>query len=66
MSKQWCKNVAEMLLFNWLMMMRLVSATVHGDVVIDNGIGVLSETVRQNCSNDVVQVLITRKKIRHE
>ena len=64
MLKQRCRNVAEMSLCNWLTTLRLVSATVHGDVVIHNGIGVLSEGVRQNCSNLVVQVLITGNKMK--
>ena len=62
MFKQRCRNVAEMSLCNRLMTLRLVSATVHGVVVIHNGIGVLSEGVRRNCGNHVVRVLITRKK----
>ena len=51
-----------MSLFTGVMTMRLVTATLQGVVVIDDGIGVFSELLRQNCSNAVVQVLLTSKK----
>ena len=44
------------------MTLRLVSATAHGVVEIHNEIGVMSEGVRRNWSNRVVEVFITRKK----
>ena len=58
--------MSEMSLFTRVMTMRLVIATLHGDVVIDDGIGVLSELLRRNWSNVVGQVLLTRKKNKHE
>ena len=51
-----------MSLFTGVMTMRLVTATLQGVVVIDDGIGVFSELLRRNCSNVVVQVLLTSKK----